>query len=865
MFMKKIYLVLVAVFLLFDFSFAQKIEIAKVHSKVYSSPERVPANVQTDNTLLFQYCADDIYNLGIGDGTFRMAMVIPKHIAVNLAGKQITKIHVGFGSTAASATSVFIGEDLNSSDVVYTQAGTLNVAAWNEITLTTPYTISGNTDVIIGYEGTANGFRSGFDGKTITPSEYNGYYSVKSGTTYSAWNSLYKMGYYNLSIKATIEGDAFLSNDISPVAFNSDILNVFPGETFRLITKVSNNTASNVTSFKLKYQIGSNEFEETFSEVSIEPWRSYKATKTFSFSSPIAVTPVAIVTEVNGTTDQNIVNDTLAATNLVEIGNYPTGQRNKNVLLEEYTGIACQYCPDGHRLANQLKDDNLGRVGVINIHQGGYANYIPNYKTAFGDALAAQTGLTGYPVGTVNRHVFTGGVTALARNLWAGYASEILNEASPVNLVAKSVVDLTTRTLTVTVNGRYTANSNASTNLLNVAVLQDSIMGPQVSGETYYPEMVHDGLYQHNHMLRTLLTGQWGDSIKETTTGAEFTKQYVWNIPQAINDIPVNLLKLEVLAFIAEGKQEIITSTQATMSKFGSGISSAKQLVQHSPDLKVKEQVYIQNISVIPVTSLTIKYTVDGVTSNDSIYTVSDLNIGTGKEEGIELPLFDCTGANPANLRITILQINGEDVSSTPYVTTVSKDLSEISGSEIKVDIWQDMYGSETTWKLFGTDGSTVVASGGPYTDLTTKTTKLQTATVAITETGCYRFEIYDSYGDGINSGSGAGKYQLSVNGSVFTTGDGTFELEEIKYVGVNSLVNSVKNVWDGADINVYVENREVYIKGEFDSAKLFDLTGRAVSQIDNNSEYMAAPSAGVYVIKAIKAGSVYTTKVVVK
>ena len=46
---------------------------------------------------------------------------------------------------------------------------------------------------------------------------------------------------------------------------------------------------------------------------------------------------------------------------------------NKNVVLEEYTGINCGYCPDGHRIANEIAAAHPGRVFVINVHAGSYA------------------------------------------------------------------------------------------------------------------------------------------------------------------------------------------------------------------------------------------------------------------------------------------------------------------------------------------------------------------------------------------------------------------------------------------------------------------------------------------------------------
>ncbi|HIF14559.1 MAG TPA: hypothetical protein EYQ86_04250, partial [Bacteroidetes bacterium] len=51
-----------------------------------------------------------------------------------------------------------------------------------------------------------------------------------------------------------------------------------------------------------------------------------------------------------------------------------TAAQNKNVVLEEYTGIYCTYCPDGHKIAQNLQSANPNDVFVINIHTGSYAS-----------------------------------------------------------------------------------------------------------------------------------------------------------------------------------------------------------------------------------------------------------------------------------------------------------------------------------------------------------------------------------------------------------------------------------------------------------------------------------------------------------
>jgi Outer membrane protein Omp28/Secretion system C-terminal sorting domain len=230
----------------------------------------------------------------------------------------------------------------------------------------------------------------------------------------------------------------------------------------------------------------------------------------------------------------------------------PTG---KNVVLEDYTGIHCQYCPDGDVIAESILDNNPGRVSVISIHQGPYAvpnSGEPDYRTPFGDPLESQTGLTGYPMGTVNRHVFIGGITALNRGDWTNSSNTIIGEISPVNVGVTSDLDTISRLLTVHVELYYTGNSTTSTNYINVALIQNHVLGPQTNGGA-------GNYYNHMHMLRYLVTGQWGDAVTTTTTGSLVERTYTYTIPAAYNSVPCVVSNCQVVAFVTESHQEVLS------------------------------------------------------------------------------------------------------------------------------------------------------------------------------------------------------------------------------------------------------------------------------------------------------------------
>lgn len=240
--------------------------------------------------------------------------------------------------------------------------------------------------------------------------------------------------------------------------------------------------------------------------------------------------------------------------------------QKKVALIEEFTGINCGYCPDGHKRVQQILSNNPGKALAINEHAGSYAvtRGGVTYRTSFGDAYANQSGLDGYPAGTVNRHVFSGGVTALDRGSFASRANQIMNQDAPVNIAARATIE--GRKLTVKVQAYYTANSNATSNYINVALLQDDVVGYQANGGYYNPDQGTDNAYHHMHMLRHMITDTWGDEVTTTTEGTLVKRTYTYDIPEVITTVPAVLENLKVICFICESHQEVINCCEAKIT-----------------------------------------------------------------------------------------------------------------------------------------------------------------------------------------------------------------------------------------------------------------------------------------------------------
>ncbi len=228
-----------------------------------------------------------------------------------------------------------------------------------------------------------------------------------------------------------------------------------------------------------------------------------------------------------------------------------TQPQNRNVLIEEFTGRNCGYCPDGHRIANLIVANNPGRVWAVNIHAGGFSPVTyPNMNTTDGATITSGFGIGGFPAGHVNRST----TVDLGRNQWESHTNTQLAQQAEVNVAGFVTLNHATRTAEITVEVYYTANSSQSTNYLTIMMLQDSILGSQ-SGNYYNPSQMLNGQYVHQHVLRDVVTSTWGDEISPTTAGTLITKNYTYQIPESIgvpNGVDVDLNNILFLAFVTE-------------------------------------------------------------------------------------------------------------------------------------------------------------------------------------------------------------------------------------------------------------------------------------------------------------------------
>jgi hypothetical protein len=461
-----------------------------------------------------------------------------------------------------------------------------------------------------------------------------------------------------------------------------------------------------------------------------------------------------------------------------------TEPSNKNVILEEYTGTNCVYCPDGHKTANQIMTNNPGRAWAINVHQGGFSGNDPDYKTDWGNALAQQYGINSYPAATVNR----GASWTSTRSTWTQWANTIIAEASPVNVAASATIDWDTRELTVLVEVYYTGNAANPTNKLNVALLQDNVLGPQTGGPQYYPQMMRFGtLYQHMHMLRHFLTGQWGVDISTTTAGSFFTQTFTYTIPEHIRNIPLLLEDLEVLVYVCEGNKTILSGCKAELTlenipAIFASINSMDAKFVPTCDGVSSIICYIRNPNDFAINSLNLEYSIDDITR---IYSWNKRAIPAQAWDSIHMPAFLLQANQNTNLTVTLSKIN--DINT--YVSrskSFNKEVVAGDAEMMTLVIKTDQYANETSCKIFNPDGTILFQKLNGFTN----NTEHRFDFTPVMD-GCHRVEVYDSYGDGISPGY---VRILDHSGTIIYNNNGNFGSKLAVTVSVGYIDPPVQN-----------------------------------------------------------------------
>lgn len=543
-----------------------------------------------------------------------------------------------------------------------------------------------------------------------------------------------------------------------------------------------------------------------------------------------------------------------------------TEQKGRNVIIEEFTGRNCGYCPDGHVVAKKITDANPGRVWAVNVHCGSFSpSSYPNLNTAAGATiLNALDGGMGFPCGVVNRTT-----KATGRNMWESYSNQQLKQTAECNIGGQVLINEAARTATVTVEVYYTANSASSENYLTVMMLQDSILGSQSGGAQLNPEQMIDGKYVHLHVLRDVVTPTWGDAIAPTTAGTLITKTYTYQIPEKIgtpNGVDVDLNNILFLAFVTEKQDGAATTPVLNVEELHSIKVADADNFPYFASVKVASNVScsteqtaifeLVNGGKQELTSLKYEVKIAGNTTELTWEgNLPSYSSATFEEEFI-IPVGN------QKVEISIVEVNGTAYEYQTAITVVNDGWIDAyfqgDENEFKIDIVQDKYGNQITWKLINSNEE-VLASGGPYSTLVANGIKLHRTKVKVPNNECVKFVIYDEGNDGLNNGAGEGYYKISdAQNNVIVQSNGKFGAEASHnistkegYASVEEMTNETYKVYPNPVKDVLtIEGQDI------EQVNVFNTMGQLVKTVKCNDNIVNINVSdlqnGMYIVNVI-------------
>lgn len=485
-----------------------------------------------------------------------------------------------------------------------------------------------------------------------------------------------------------------------------------------------------------------------------------------------------------------------------------TSPEMRNVVLEVFGGYHAGYDPDGHLVADGIAALYPGDVSIINFHQGGYA--IPNtgepdFRTAYGDSIAFQTELVGYPAGTINRQFFQAWAqntsnpgTAMNRYNWQAASAIVLADQSYVNVAAEAEIDMTTNMMHVLVEIYYTGNSLQATNRLNVAIIQNNVEGPQIGGANLYPQMVlPNGNYLHQHMLRDLITGQWGELISNPIAGEFYSFEYNYLLPADYIGVEVDPTEIQLVAFVSENTQDVESgiTIDPTLINFASNNDAAISALVLPDEVcgnLVDLNFELQNMAGTDLITAEIGYSING--GDTSIYGWNGF-LSALQSEQLTVNDAGFLSGTINSVNIFVLSVNGVmDENALNDQIVGQFNAAPESYSTIHLVLVTDNYGSETTWEVID-DAGIVYSSGGPYSDSAPQL--VEDVDIVLPALGCYSFQIYDAYGDGIDAGFGVGYYTITDSQGNAVLNGGQFTSMESKPFEVTTITGAISLVAD--------------------------------------------------------------------
>jgi hypothetical protein len=217
----------------------------------------------------------------------------------------------------------------------------------------------------------------------------------------------------------------------------------------------------------------------------------------------------------------------------------PSGEVQRKVLLEEYTGHKCPTCPEAHAVAQQLSDFYGDRLVIVSEHVSSLANpepgnYITDFRTPEGNEYYSHWYTDIIPRGMVDRTLFNNNIL-LTKTDWNDAVGAELAKTADLKLSFDAFsYDSGTNGVSTTVTCTVLNPVDHALNL-TVQLIEDHVIDWQYDAAVNPSDVPN---YDHRHVLRGNLNGTWGEAITNapSVVGDTISKTYNYILPANVVD-----------------------------------------------------------------------------------------------------------------------------------------------------------------------------------------------------------------------------------------------------------------------------------------------------------------------------------------
>ncbi len=240
----------------------------------------------------------------------------------------------------------------------------------------------------------------------------------------------------------------------------------------------------------------------------------------------------------------------------------------KKVILEDFTGEWCGWCPEGQIVAEDIKATEPINFLPLANHNG------DRFQIPEGAAVDTKLDITSYPGGAIDRTMMPGETEiGTNRGSWESHVKSRLKVEAMASVgIANKTYNPVTKEYMADINVRFVKATDGFNPLnIQVYIVEDDIISQKQHNDN--PSLGSNPLKDWHHMnvMRAALGGDWGFAgvIPDVAVaGVTYTKNVTFKLDPSWNEENIKIYALVAYNGYSSVEKEIINAEETSLKTF---------------------------------------------------------------------------------------------------------------------------------------------------------------------------------------------------------------------------------------------------------------------------------------------------------